>query len=162
MGVKCQFRSFHGCIRHRVRRLLAGARLAGEFMAWARDKSIPFKELFTIMMALVTWGPQWQGTKFQFFCDNKAVCHTLHFKNSCQPHLVVLLNTLYALSAQFGCLISACHLPGVMNTLLDALSHGWLQQFFEQQGRCLAWHWWHHPLTGYWMISEGGSASSGD
>ncbi len=55
----------------------------------------------------------------------------LHFKNLCQPHLAALLCMLYALSAQFGCLISVCHLPGVTNTLADVLSHGWLWWFFE-------------------------------
>ncbi len=55
----------------------------------------------------------------------------LDLKNSCKPHLAALLRTLYALSAQFGCLISACHLPGVTNMLADALSHGWLWHFFE-------------------------------
>ncbi len=55
----------------------------------------------------------------------------LHFKNSCRPHLAALLHTLYMLSAQFGCLISACHLPGVTNTLTDTLSRGWLRRFFE-------------------------------
>ncbi len=108
-----------------------GAWLAGEFMDWACDESMAFKELFAITMALATWGPQWQGKKIQFFCNNKAVCHMLHFKNSRRPHLVALLRTLHALAAQFGCLISACHLPGVMNTLTDALSCSWLRQFFE-------------------------------
>ncbi len=26
----------------------------------------------------------------------------------------------------------------------------------------LLWRWWCHPLAGYWMMSEGGAASSGD
>ncbi len=90
-----------------------------------------FKELFAITMALATWGSQWQGKKVHFFCDNKAVCHMLHFKNLCRPHLAALLHTLYILSAQFGCLILVCHLPGVMDMLADALSCGWLRRFFE-------------------------------
>ncbi len=55
-----------------------GAWLAGEFTDWAHDESMAFKELFVIMMALATWGLQWQGKKIHFFCDNKAVCHMLH------------------------------------------------------------------------------------
>ncbi len=52
-----------------------------------------------IAMALATWGPQWQGKKIRFFCDNKAVCHMLHFKNSRKPHLAALLHTLCTVSA---------------------------------------------------------------
>ncbi len=56
-----------------------GAWLMGRFTDWAREESMAFKELFAVAMALATWGPQWQGKKIHFFCDNKAVCHMLHF-----------------------------------------------------------------------------------
>ncbi len=78
-----------------------GAWLAGEFMDWACEESMAFKELFAIMMAVATWGSRWQGKKVRFFCNNKSVCHMLHFKNSRRPHLAALLRTLYALLAQF-------------------------------------------------------------
>ncbi len=55
----------------------------------------------------------------------------LHFKNSQRRNIAALLRTLYHLSAQFDCLISAYHLSGVTNSVADALSRGWLKQFFE-------------------------------
>ncbi len=108
-----------------------GAWLAGRFTDWAHDEGMAFKELFAIMMALATWGPQWQGKKIQFFAIIRQSATMLNFKNSCKPCLAALLHTLYALSVQFGCLISAIHLPGVMNSLADVLSCCWLQWFFE-------------------------------
>ncbi len=90
-----------------------------------------FNELFAIVMALSTWGSLWQGKKIRFFCDNKAACQMLQFKNSHRPHLAALLRTLYHLSVQYGCLVSACHLPGVFKSVADALSRGWLRRFFE-------------------------------
>ncbi len=108
-----------------------GAWFSGQFTDWACKESMAFKELFAIVMALSTWGSLWQGKKIRFFCDNKAACQMLQFKNSHRPRLAALLCTLYQLSARYGCLISACHLPGVSNSIADALSRGWLHRFFE-------------------------------
>ncbi len=55
----------------------------------------------------------------------------LHFKNSQRHNIAALLRTLYRLSAQLDCLISAYHLPGVTNSVADALSRGWLKRFLE-------------------------------
>ncbi len=45
--------------------------------------------------------------------------------------MAALLRTLYCLSVQFGCVVSAVHLPGVDNTWADCLSRGWLEKFYE-------------------------------
>ncbi len=68
-------------------------------------------------------------SSFSVIINQFATCSTS--KNSCTPHLAALLRTIYALLGQFGCLISTCHLPGVTNTLAEAISHGWLHRFFE-------------------------------
>jgi len=104
--------------------------IAGDFQGWAKDQSMAFKELYAVVAAVATWGDQWAGRKIRLHCDNMSVCEILRYQNSRRAILAALLRTLYFLCAKAGCLITAEHLGTKENSVADALSRGWLADFF--------------------------------
>ncbi len=62
--------------------LVASGRALGSvagLLAGHAKQSMTFKELFTIVMALSTWGSFWQGKKIRFLCDDKVARQMLQF-----------------------------------------------------------------------------------
>ena len=67
-----------------------GASFQGEWFngSWVSSQashSIPYKELFAVVLATQIWGPQWSRSHMVFRCDNKAVVHILNSRTSKVP-----------------------------------------------------------------------------
>ena len=83
---------------------------------------IVVKELVPVVVAAALWGHQWQSQHICFHSDNMAVVAVLNSRTAWTPHLMHLLRCFSFYCAYFRFHFSAKHVPGVMNTVADALS----------------------------------------
>lgn len=93
------------------------------------QQSIAYKELFPIAVAAFVWGPQWFRRHILFRSDNEAVVHMLTSRTSKVPCLMHLLRQLLSAAARFSFTFTAQHVPGVHNSIADALSRFHWQEF---------------------------------
>ncbi len=96
------------------------------------EKSISFKELLPIVLALATWGKAWKGRHVHCRCDNKAVVSILGSRYARNPDLMHLLRCLFFFEAYYKLHITASHIPGTANTFADNLSRNRLSLFLSQ------------------------------
>ena len=100
--------------------------------AWAPsqyDQSIAYKELFPVVVASHVWGPQWHRCHVLFRSDNEAVVHILTSRTSKVPCIMQLLRHLLSAAARHNFTFTAIHLPGIHNSIADALSRFRWQEF---------------------------------
>ena len=93
--------------------------------------NIATKELLPILIAGAIWGHEWQGCTVKTFCDNAAVVAVVNSRYSKDKNLMHLLRCLFFIEAQFQFRLSAAHIPGVHNSLVDDLSRNKLSAFKE-------------------------------
>ena len=104
-------------------------------MTWpsqAQEFSIAVKELFPVVIAAAIYGKYWSGQLVQFSVDNAAVVHVLKATYSRESHLMHLIRVLVFLASHFKFWFTASHIPGVTNTLADALSRDNAALFLSQ------------------------------
>ena len=99
----------------------------------AQQWDIAAKELLPIILAAAIWGKTWSCSIVQFNCDNAAVVSVISAGSAKDPTLTHLLRCLFFLEARYKFQAVAAHVPGVQNTLADALSRDNVPLFF-----CLA------------------------
>ena len=99
--------------------------------SWA-GINIAIKELVPVVLAVAVWGEKWAHKHVLVQCDNMAVVACIHSQSSKVPTIMHLLRTLHFITAFFDINLTACHLPGEVNILADALSRNNLQVFFRQ------------------------------
>jgi len=90
---------------------------------------ITFKELYPICIACSTWGHRWHRKRICFHTDNEAVARVIGSGTSRCPSVMSLLRQLFFICAEGNFMVTAQHIPGVTNTLADALSRGAFQRF---------------------------------
>ena len=90
----------------------------GQFMA--KKYSIDFKELFAIVVAVFTWGSQWEGKRIVFVTDNLPITQIWHKGTSRSSEIMVLVRKLYLVAAQCGFSVSLKHILGIYNPVADA------------------------------------------
>ena len=95
---------------------------------WAQVTIAP-KELVPIVLAVAMWGPQWRSKKVRCQCDNMAVVFAINKKSARDPALSRLLRLLSLFAAIYDVTLVARHLPGIQNTMADALSRNNMQLF---------------------------------
>ena len=101
---------------------------------WSHDqlgKSIQWKELYPIVLAAATWGSQWSTKRILFLCDNEAVVSILRSGTSRSPDIMSLIRYLHLYAAKYHFSPSAKHVPGIHNSVADALSRYNIQVFKE-------------------------------
>jgi hypothetical protein len=85
-------------------------------------QSIAYKELFPVILAAHLWGHYWSQQHVLFRSDNEAVVAILNKRTSKVTDLMRLLRSLLHAAAHFSFLFSSEHIPGVHNSIADALS----------------------------------------
>ena len=106
------------------------------------SKSIEWKELYAIVIACETWGRYWSGKRLLFHCDNEAVVQVWQSGRSRCPDLMDLVRALFFVAARNNFHVLIRHIPGVDNSIADALSRLQLSRFHS-----LAPHASPHPAT---------------
>jgi hypothetical protein len=97
----------------------------------SRD-SMPWKELYVLVLAASTWGQHWQGKKIIFFTDQQGNVASIYSGSSKQPQTMQLLRTLAFLAAQHRFDYKAQHVAGVLNVAADLLSRDQVPEFKER------------------------------
>ena len=80
------------------------------------------KELVPIVVACVVWGRSWQGHVVHVHSDNTAVVSVINSGYSKDSQMMHLTRCLFFILAAWDISLYACHIPGVLNTVADAIS----------------------------------------
>ena len=112
----------------------------------------------------MVWGQRWRQQTVRVHCDNAAVVEVIRAGYAKDPHLMQLLRCVFFITAFFETKLLPVHVPGVTNTVADAISRNNMDAFHSQVPgatptvippevmdllvrRCLdwtsqAWAWW--------------------
>ena len=83
---------------------------------------ISIKEMVPIVIATAIWGESWRGKAVQIQSDNTAVVAAVNNNSSRVTEIAHLLRCLAFISAHWECRLTATHLPGSQNCMVDAIS----------------------------------------
>ena len=104
-------------------------RFSGAWVPSQADQSIPYKELFPVVVASHVWSSQWSRRQVLFRSDNSAVVHILLARTPKVPYIMRLLRHLLSAAARFNFTFTSPHIPDVHNNIADALSRFHWQDF---------------------------------
>ncbi len=93
------------------------------------EHSIAYKELYPIVVASILWSPGWSRKKILFHCDNMTTVDILKKGRSKSPALMSLIRRLVICAATNNFDFSAVHIPGLNNSIADALSRFQMDRF---------------------------------
>ena len=97
-----------------------------------REESITVKEMLPIVLACALWGNRWWNNRVTVHCDNLGVVALLSSGYSRVPPIMHMVRSLFFIRAHFQLDVIATHVPGVENTLADAISRNNLPLLFAQ------------------------------
>ena len=92
-------------------------------------KSIDWKELYAIVMACNVWGQYWCRKRILFHCDNQSIVQVWESGLSRSSDLMHLVRALFFIAARHNFHVMICHIPGIDNSIADALSRMQLTRF---------------------------------
>lgn len=92
-------------------------------------QSIAYNDLFPVVIAAHLWGAQWSRKHVLFRSDNQGVVALLTTRNSRVPVLKHLLYDLLLSATRCGFTFSSAYVPGVQNSVADAISRFRWQEF---------------------------------
>ena len=95
------------------------------------EVDISIKELVPIVLAAALWGPLWHHQRICFYSDNLGMARLMVWRSARDALAHYLLRCLYFYTAYYQFDYQAEHVPGTMNTVADALSHGNLNLFYS-------------------------------
>ena len=104
------------------------------------QNTIEWKELYAVVMACETWGAHWSRKRILFHCDNQAIVSVWESGLSRSTSLMHLVRALFWVAANNNFTVLLRHIPGIDNSIADALSRLQLPRF-----RGLAPHARLHP-----------------
>jgi hypothetical protein len=90
------------------------------------------KELVPVVMACIIWGRAWQGQVVHVHCDNEAVVSVLNSGCSKDAQLMHLVRSLFFVLATWDISLHSRHIPGVFNTVADAISRDDITLLFSK------------------------------
>ncbi|XP_041442566.1 uncharacterized protein LOC121401560 isoform X1 [Xenopus laevis] len=113
----------------------AGKWCAGRWpQAWRElglTKNLTLLELFPIVVALELWAGDFRDKAIRFISDNMGVVCAVNNLSSDSAPVINLLRQLVLICMRFNISFRAQHIPGVENTLADALSREKWDLFFK-------------------------------
>lgn len=109
----------------------AGAWFCGTWLPTLANKSIEWKELYTIGVACTTWGDSWAGKRVLFHCDNQAVTSVWDSGLSCSADLMKLVHSIFLLQPR-GTFMSSSNICWVAMIPLLIVYHACRWEGFER------------------------------
>lgn len=97
----------------------------------AQTLSMPFLELYAVVLAAAAWGRAWAGRKIMFRTDCMPALHAINSRTSRSPPMAALMRELTMIAARSGFEFRARHIAGKLNVAADALSRDDMQAFQE-------------------------------
>ena len=101
---------------------------------WSRQRAardIQWKELFAILVAATAWASHWRRKRLLVHCDNQAVVDICRTGTSKNTELMRLIRTLFFTAARHNFTLLINHIPGVDNSVADALSRLQFHRFHQ-------------------------------
>lgn len=77
---------------------------------------------FPILVAVHIWATEFANAAVKFWCDNLAVVHIVNRQTSKSPKVMQLVRALVQHCLTINTQFIARHVPGVQNSIADALS----------------------------------------
>ena len=93
----------------------------GEY-EWLREKTIMYRELHAVVMAVATFSYKLRGSQVLMHIDNEAVHHCVKAAKCKEHDINCLLRVLYYFTSVHKIEYKSTHVPGITNVLADALS----------------------------------------
>ena len=78
--------------------------------------------MVNIVVAVRTWGPQWQGRKVVIHCDNHAVVSVLNSGHTRDMTLAAMARNSNMITAHLDIDLIKVHIEGKLNVIADTLS----------------------------------------
>ena len=78
--------------------------------------------MVNILVAVQTWGPQWQGRKVVIHCDNQAVVSVLYSGHTRDMTLAAMTHIINMTTAYLDIDLITVHIEGKLNAIADTLS----------------------------------------
>ena len=103
--------------------------VAGEFPLDWQGNNITVLELYPIVLALNIWMDHISNKKLRIHTDNQDLVHIINKKTSREKSIMPLVRKLVLTALHNNTLMHAVHIPGVSNSLADALSRLQLGRF---------------------------------
>ena len=100
-----------------------------QFHAYPEQHSIAWKELFPVYLACQVWGPLLSDKRIILWCDNISVTHILHTKSNKVTKIMDLVRNITLQTLTYNFTLNAQHVPGLDNSVSDALSRFQMQRF---------------------------------
>ena len=100
----------------------AQARWGTHFPQETSGNNITFLEYFPILVALHIFEDEVRNKKVLFHCDNAAVVEIINNQTCKCPRVMDLVRPLVLQCMRLNTIIKAKHIPGVKNTIADAIS----------------------------------------
>ena len=97
-----------------------------------KSRSINWRELYAIVVAVDTCGSKLTSKQLLIHCDNMAVCHILKSGTSKNIQIMTQVRLLFYYCAQYNCVNCVCSSEYISthdNTLADSLSRLQLSKF---------------------------------
>lgn len=91
--------------------------------------SMAFRELYPIVVSAMLWGHMWKRKRIVFHCDNLGTVQIIQKGRSKVPSIMLLMRKLTWCAAVYNFCVYAKHVPGVLNTIADALSRFQMDKF---------------------------------
>ena len=96
------------------------------------EEGITTQELLPIVLACAVWGRGWMGQAVEVHCDNTGAVAVVNSGYSHTARIMHLLRCLFFIRAQFQVELWAVHIPGIQNSMADAISQNNLHYLFSQ------------------------------
>ena len=100
--------------------------------AWQEDgitRDLTFLEFFPIVGALWLWAEEWADSVVCFWCDNEAVVCIINSLTSQSERVMKLVRAFTLRALRYNILVHARHIPGLDNSIADALSRRQMERF---------------------------------
>ena len=108
------------------------------YFNWSKDWPVAHsfhineKEVLAVVIAANRWGQRWQNKRVLIYSDNSVTVASINKGSSKNATIMKGLRYLFWLSTIFNFHLTACFVPGILNTLADSASRLHTPGFFEK------------------------------
>ena len=93
--------------------------------------SMPYLEMYALLLAAQTWGPRWERRKINFHCDCEPIVKGINGLDSRAPMIQRLFRRLVRISVLCSFRFFVTHIAGIDNVAADHLSRDNMISFFQ-------------------------------
>ncbi|XP_061466237.1 uncharacterized protein LOC133377049 [Rhineura floridana] len=92
-------------------------------------RDLTFLEFFPIVVAVHLWPDKLCNSSVHFWCDNLPTVHVINTLSSRNPNVMLLVRAFVLQCLRYNIQFLARHVPGIDNSIADALSRNQMEKF---------------------------------